>query len=305
MSAAVRQQVTVRVPATTANLGPGFDCLGLTLDLWNEAQFFLEGMEICVELSGEASTVLPRGENNLIVRGWKAYCQARGIAMPAGLRVRCHNAVPVSSGLGSSASAVLLGLLAAGAAYGAPLTNEEALALASALEGHADNAAAALWGGLVVIAAQESGWLVRKLPVPVLQAALVLPAFSLPTRTARAALPAQVPLRDATFNLGRAALVVEALRTGDLGLLGDAMDDRLHQPYRMALIPGALQAAQAGRAAGAAAVALSGAGPSLIAFTAGDPGPAACAMQAAFTQAGLESRAFSLRTTESGAHVTA
>jgi homoserine kinase len=307
MSAAEKQAiegakcVTVRVPATTANLGPGFDCLGLALDLWNEASFRLQGAGLCVEFSGESSADLPRDEQNMIFRGWHAFCQARGLAMPPGLLVRCNNAVPVSSGLGSSASAALLGLLGASAAYGQRLTDEEALAMAGALEGHADNAAAALLGGLVLIAAQNGGWLARKVEIPTLRLAVVLPAFHLPTHAARAALPAQVAMKDATYNLGRAALVVEALRSADLDLLGQVIEDRLHQPYRLPLIPGAVQAVAAGRAAGAA-VALSGAGPSLIAFTPGDPGPAAAAMQAAFAQAGLPSRAFLLKTTLLGAH---
>ena len=298
-----KQRVTVRVPATSANLGPGFDCLGLALDLWNEASFSLEGVGLCLEFSGEASEDLPRDEHNMIMRGWRAFSQARGLNMPRGLVVRCHNAVPISSGLGSSASAALLGLLGASAVYQQPLAAADALALAGTLEGHADNAAAALLGGLALIAAKEGGWIARKVEIPELHVAVVLPAFDLPTHAARAALPAQVALKDATYNLGRVALVVEALRTGDLDLLGRVMDDRLHQPYRLPLIPGAYQAVAAGRAAGAAAVALSGAGPSLIAFTPGDPGPAAAAMQAAFQQAGLSSRAFLLKTTSQGAPI--
>jgi homoserine kinase len=207
--------------------------------------------------------------------------------------------------MGSSAAAVLLGLLGAAALAGESLAREEALALAGRLEGHADNAAAALLGGLVIVAGQtaQGGWIIRQAAQPELRVAVALPAFRLSTRAARAALPAQVPLKDATFNVGRAALVVEALRAGDLDLLAQVMEDRLHQPYRLPLIPGAQQAWDAAKQAGAAAVALSGAGPSLIAFTQADPGPVCAAMAAAFEAAGLKARVFELKTSGLGAQV--
>ena len=175
--------------------------------------------------------------------------------------------------------------------------------MAIQLEGHPDNAAAALYGGLVVIVDQEEcGWLVRRFDLPAFQAALILPEIELPTQKARAALPKQVALNDAVYNIGRTGLVIEALRTGDMQLLTEVMDDRLHQPYRLPLIPGGAEAIAAAKRMGAAA-AISGAGPSVIAFTRGDPVSAGKAMLAEFRQAGVQSRMFLLQTTNRGAQL--
>ncbi len=299
--------VDVRVPATTANLGPGFDCLAMALDLWNECRFELAPAGFQVEISGEGAGRLANDERNLLIQAFTGLYQARGAALPAGLRVACRNAVPLGSGMGSSASAVVAGLLAANHFLGGPAGVDELLVLANELEGHPDNAAAALYGGLVVISHQTGGLLTRRFDVPALPAVIVLPDFGLPTREARAALPKQVTLKDAIFNLGRSALVVEALRSQDLDLLGQVMDDRLHQPYRLKLIPGAENALNAARQAGAAAAAISGAGPSLIAFLRpGSDGTAvAHAMQTAFRQAGLPSRAFALTASNQRAALSA
>ena len=159
-------QVRVRVPATTANLGPGFDCLGLTLDLWNETLFSLEGDGLRIELEGEGKGRLPLDRSNVMAYAFRHFCRTHGVPEPAGLRIHSCSAIPTSSGLGSSASAALLGLLAASALLQIPASPEELLALAAGMEGHADNAAAALHGGLVVILAQGDGWLVRRFDVP-------------------------------------------------------------------------------------------------------------------------------------------
>ncbi|RPJ51285.1 MAG: homoserine kinase, partial [Chloroflexi bacterium] len=175
--------------------------------------------------------------------------------------------------------------------------------LAARMEGHADNAAAALLGGLVIVASGKGAWLARQIPIPPRQVAVVVPKVDLSTHAARAALPEDIALKDVTYNLGRAMLVVEALRAGDLSLLSQAMDDRLHLPYRLPLIPGGQRALEAAYRAAARAVTISGAGPSLIAFTTGDPGPAGQAMSAAFQDAGVPSRTFLLQTTAHGAAV--
>lgn len=295
--------VRVRVPATSANLGPGFDCLGLALDLWNEAIFTLEGEGLHLQCNGEGHK-LPTDERNLVVQGLRFYYDTRGLPFPRGLTIHCQNGIPVGSGLGSSAAAALMGLLGAAALMRDPLETSEALALAARMEGHADNAAAALFGGLVIVAAGKGGWLVRHIEIPERQVAVVLPAVNLPTHAARAALPEEIAMKDVTYNLGRAMLVVEALRGGDLGLLSQAMDDRLHLPYRLPLIPGGQSAMDAAYHAGARAVTISGAGPSLIAFTDDSPAEAARAMTAAFEQHGIAARAFLLRGTSAGAQVT-
>ena len=296
--------VRVAFPATTANLGPGFDCLGLTIDLWNEAEFSLRGSELKIEVSGEGQGVLPLNADNMVVQAFHKFYQHFNLPVPAGLHIHLHNQIPSSSGLGSSASAVMLGLLAANALCGSPASQAELLNLGANMEGHSDNVAAGLLGGLVVSLKNEGIWLARRFDVPTLCAALVLPNIDLPTQVARAALPLSVPRADAVFNMGRALLVVEALRCGDLDLLGQMMQDRLHQPYRLPLINGAEAAIAAARGAGAGAVAISGAGPSLIAFCSGPSRPAGEAMAAAFAQAGVASRIFELRTTSRSAWTT-
>lgn len=294
--------ITVRVPATTANLGPGFDTLALALDLWNEASFTLQEGGLSIQVQGEGAHRLAQDRDNRVALAVEACYAQLGRTLP-GLSIRCTNHIPIGSGLGSSASAVLMGLLGANALCGEALSRAEILELAIRLEGHPDNAAAALYGGLAIIAQQEPGdWLVRRFNIPRWQAAVVLPGLDFPTGKARAALPKEVSRQDAVFNVGRTALVVEALRTGDLALLAQVMEDRLHQPYRLPLIPGAAHAVQAARQAGAVA-AISGAGPSIIAFTRDDPTLAGRAMAAEFRKAGIETRFFAVQSSNCGAEV--
>ncbi len=295
----------VKVPATTANLGPGFDALGLALDLWNEADFTPSqegGKPWSVEVSGEGAAVLPADATNLVAEVARRLFEQAGQAAPAGLRIRCANRIPLGSGLGSSAAAVVAGLVGANALLGDPLDQRAVLRLAAEIEGHPDNAAAALLGGLAVVISGGGDLIARKIEIPPLTVAVVVPEFALSTHAARAALPAAAPLGDAVFNLGRTALVVEALRTGDLELLGHAMQDRLHQPYRLKLIPGAEAALAAARQAGAAAAALSGAGPGVVAFGRAPLEPVSQAMLAAFLAAGLPARAWTLGVSTQGAH---
>lgn len=174
--------------------------------------------------------------------------------------------------------------------------------IAAELEGHADNAAAALYGGLVTILTDDQGELVvHKLDCAIKQLVIVLPDFRLPTTKARQALPEQVPLRDVVYNIGHSIMAVEALRTGNYDSLLQAMEDRIHQPYRTALIPGSQEALQAARNLGAPA-ALSGAGPGIIAFPQSNPEAIIAAMQQAFSDAGIASRAWRLNTTYTGIH---
>jgi homoserine kinase len=205
--------------------------------------------------------------------------------------------------MGSSAAATLTGLVAANALTDAKRSHEEILSLAAELEGHPDNVAPALLGGLVVSTMQEKTVLARKLPVAPMHVTVVLPDFHFPTKAARNSLPKQVDIKDAVHNIGRAVLVTEAFRTGDLRLLGDAMTDKLHQPYRLKLIPGAAAAMDAARQAGAAAVALSGAGPSLIAFSSKAETGIGESMKRAFQSAGLHARSFALKICNEGAIV--
>jgi homoserine kinase len=297
--------VIVRVPATSANLGPGFDTLGLALDLWNEAEF-QPAEKFSLQIEGEGVERLPANQKNLIVRSLEKVYQISGKPVPV-LSIHCRNRIPLGSGLGSSAAAVLTGLLAANALLASHLSEQEILDLAVEIEHHPDNAAAALYGGLVVSTLAAGRVLARKIPIetsaPPLCIIVVTPQFDFPTRKARALLPTHISRTDAVYNMSRAVLMTQALGRGDLVLLGKVMDDRLHQPYRLPLIPGARDAMQAAKLAGATAVALSGAGPSLIAFSENKDPQIGEAMKAAFDSAGLGARVFELGVSQHGAQV--
>ena len=258
--------ITIKVPATSANLGPGFDSLGLALDLWNETTF-TPANEFSVQVNGEGADRLSSGRNNLILRTAQRLAERSGKPLLP-FHAECINLIPLSSGMGSSSAAILTGLLAGNALLDSPLSQEDILNLASEMEGHPDNVASALLGGLVVATVNEGRVIAHQVPIGAdFHITIVLPDFYLPTKQARAALPKKVLIRDAVYNISRAVLITEAFRGGDLSLLGEAMSDKLHQPYRLPLIPGAQSAMDTASEAGASAVALSGAGPSVIAFS--------------------------------------
>ena len=297
--------ITIRVPATSANLGPGFDSLGLALDLWNETVIRL-AIEFTVQVKGEGAEKLSLGENNLIIRSAQKLADCAGKHLPP-FHVDCVNQIPLSSGLGSSAAAKLTGLLAANSLLGKPLSSAEILDLATEMEGHPDNVAPALLGGLVVSTMDSGSVVAHKIVgvenAPPLFITVVFPEFHLPTHESRTALPQQVSLKDAIHNISRAVLVTEAFRNGDMQLLGKAMTDTLHQPHRLPLIPGAQAAMDAAKAAGAAAAALSGAGPSVIAFSSKQDSAIGEAMKHAFEERGLQARIFPLKMSNHGAEI--
>ncbi|HUG33446.1 MAG TPA: homoserine kinase, partial [Anaerolineales bacterium] len=223
--------IVINVPATSANLGPGFDTLGLALDLWNQSSV-TPAKEFSVTVQGEGSERLASGKNNLIVRAAQKLAERTRKPLPP-FHVDCVNQIPLSSGLGSSSAAILTGLLAANALLEKRFSRDEILNLASEMEGHPDNAAPALLGGLVVSTMENNHVIARQIPIQLdVHVTVALPDFYLPTKQARAALPKKVSMRNAVHNISRTALVVEALRSGDYELLGKIMDDRLHQPYR-------------------------------------------------------------------------
>jgi homoserine kinase len=298
--------ITIKVPATSANLGPGFDSLGLALDLWNESTFE-RADDFAVHVEGEGEGKLAQGRNNMIIRAAQKLAEHVGKELPAFI-VHCINHIPTGSGMGSSAAATLTGLLAANALTESNLSQEEILCIASELEGHPDNVAPALMGGLVVSTLNEGKVIARKLPIAPMHITVVLPDFHFPTKEARNVLPQNITVKDAVHNISRAVLVTEAFRTGDLSLLGEAMTDVLHQPYRIPLIPGAEAAMDAMKAAGASAVALSGAGPSLIAFSQTESGipqgdAIGSAAKRAFETAGFSARIFQLGVSSRGAEI--
>jgi homoserine kinase len=275
--------VVVRAPASSANLGPGFDALGLALSLHDVTVARVTGGGLDLEVSGEGGETAAAGEAHLVVQAMRAAFDVLG-GQPPGLSLRSLNAIPHGRGLGSSAAAILTGILAARglAQDGADLLPDDAvLALAARLEGHPDNVAACLHGGLTISwtpcssgpgdgSAPPSPRVVRLPVLQEIQPVVFVAEESLATQTARGALPAAVPHRDAAANAARSALLVAALtRVPDV--LFDATQDFLHQPYRASVMPRTADLVRRLRAAGVAAV-VSGAGPSVLAFTvAGQP----------------------------------
>jgi homoserine kinase len=304
------QGVLVRVPATSANLGPGFDTLGLALSLHDEveARFTEAGLDI--EVSGEgAGDVADAGEKHLIVRAMRVAFDDLGLPQPPGLALRCVNRIPHGRGLGSSAAAIVAGLVAARALAGASTRPEDVLPLASALEGHPDNVAACLFGGLTIawVATDAAGppeaRAIRLDPLPeVLPVAFIAPE-PVSTKVARGLLPTTVPHADAARNAGRAALLIAALTARPDALL-DGTEDKLHQDYRAPAMPHSHDLLMRLRAAGVPAV-VSGAGPSVLAFLTEKTGqdPAKC-LDSIARQTGIDWHITPLVVERQGASVT-
>jgi homoserine kinase len=266
------RSIEVRVPASAANLGAGFDCFGLALELFLtvRATVLPQSSEpIFIDNRGEpGSENLPReAEKNLIVRAMRAAAERYGLRLPP-LRLNVHNGIPLTSGLGSSAAAIVTGITLCSALNDNAIPDDAALALAAELEGHADNVAAALHGGFVVTSIGADGKvLALRRPWPrEIRVLVVTPHATLETSQARAVLPTAVSRSDAVHNLQRAALFCAAIEEGRHNLLWEAMQDKLHQPYRAPLVPGLAEALATPRLPGLLGIALSGAGPSVIAL---------------------------------------
>lgn len=280
------ERVRVSVPASVANLGAGFDCLAAAVGVRAEITLARAGAPV-VAVSGAQ---VPQDASNLIYQSASAV--ARTVGYTGALELRAYFPIPLRGGLGSSAAAIVGGVVAAARLLEAPLDSSALLDLAVKLEGHPDNVAAALHGGVVVIARNDAGlrWsrITPMLPIGVV---LAVPSFEIETAAARRVLPGQVSLEDAVFNLGHAALLVTALSQGRADLVREALRDRLHQPYRAPLIPGFEAVVDAAAAAGAYGAVLSGSGPTVAALVPPAVAPAVGeAMQAAFAEAGVRSR---------------
>jgi homoserine kinase len=267
--------VLVRTPATSANLGPGFDSLGLALALYDDVEVEATGGGLTIEVDGEGAEVADRGERHLIVRVLRRTFDVlddlagSGPVRPDGLRLRCRNRIPHSRGLGSSSAAIVAGIVAARALHpaGKLLDDTGALRLATEIEGHPDNVAPCLAGGLTVAWTTPGGARSVRLEPQVRRVVAFVPEQRLATERARGLLPATVPHGDAAANAGRAALLVAALTGGlDAGVLLDATEDRLHQEYRAPAMPESAALVARLRDAGVPAV-ISGAGPTVLAFT--------------------------------------
>ncbi len=294
----------ILVPATTANLGPGFDCLGMALALYNEIEVTLlaapsDSIAI-VEIEGEGASELPCDDRNMIVYGMHRVFARAGITPPL-FTLKTINHIPMMSGLGSSSAAIVGGIVAGNELIGNVFSRDDLLTLATEMEGHPDNVGPALLGGLIVAVATESLPIVAQVEVPPLQVVIVTPDLQVSTDEARRMLPSMLSRHDAIYNIGRAALVVQALSKGDFDLLGRAMDDRLHQPYRKHLIKGYDDVVSAAKAAGASAVAISGSGPTLIAFAPDRHQAIAHEMQQAFAVHEINARAWVLEVDRLGA----
>lgn len=296
-------QLKVTVPATSANLGPGFDAIGVALTLRNEFTFSDEGdVPLSIDVNGEGEERIYRDERNLVVVAAERIFDLVG-QRPKNLSIQIANDVPAASGMGSSSTAIIGGMLGANELTDSQLSRSQILNLAAQLEGHPDNVMPALLGGLAVGVLEDGIVTGERFALPDYKVVIVLPKHDTMTKEARAILPQMVSLGDAVANIGRTALLIQALQLRHFDKLRTAMQDRLHQPYRVPAIPGMTAAFAAAYDAGAAGVAMSGAGPSLIAFAENDHAAIATAAQAAFTEAGIPSRQWVLDVDTLGAVV--
>jgi homoserine kinase len=301
----IGQGVVVHVPATTANLGPGFDCLGAALELDNvfEMRCIPGGSErFDLIIEGSEGSHLRGGPDNLVYRSAQRVWREAGLE-PVALEARVRLAVPPARGLGSSATAIVAGLMGANALAGEPLSTEKLLELAIDIEGHPDNVVPSLVGGLCMTAkAASQRWRVIRCEwSQAVQAVVAIPAIRLTTSEARRAMPKAIPIPDAVSNLGALTLLLQGLRSGNGDLISDGMHDRLHEPYRWGLIQGGRAVREAALAAGAWGCVISGAGPSLLALCRAEVGDAVrTAMVEAWRREGVESRGESLGLQTSG-----
>ncbi|HNZ38505.1 MAG TPA: homoserine kinase [Candidatus Latescibacteria bacterium] len=284
---------SIRVPATTANLGPGFDCFGLALQRYLNLFVTVRGEKGAwhITLHGEGAGILPRDRTNLIYRALVLGSEVDAESLP-GIAIRMENAIPLARGQGSSAAAIVAGMAAAQLLTTGKIDPDQLINRATLVEGHSDNVAAAVKGGLVLTRESPSGVAIR--PIPTRDGALfvsAVPEFELTTHTSRSVLPQQVPLGDAVFNLRAAAWMASAWAAGDWEAVGNAMEDRLHQPYRAPLIPGFDDVCRAARAAGALGACLSGSGPAIVALALHSSDAVARAMEQAWAKHGITSRA--------------
>lgn len=255
--------INIRIPATSANLGAGFDALGLALTYYNYVE--MEESDV-IDISSADNIKIPQDENNLIYISAKDLYNVCGKKLQ-GLKIVQTNNIPMARGLGSSSACIIAGLVGANTMLGNPLTKDDLVDLAAQIEGHPDNTAPALLGGIVtaVFDGKKVHW-VKQEVFTKLKFVAIIPDFELKTEKARACLPKEIPHKDAVYNLSRAALFSASLLTGKFENLRTAVHDRLHQPYRMSLIPNAREVFDIAYNHGAYGVYLSGAGPTIMAI---------------------------------------
>ena len=260
--------ITIRVPATTANLGAGFDCIGAALSMYNEFTFTpIDTADLVIAVQGLEAAKVDTGASNLAYQAFlKLY--ARIDRTPPVIQLEIHLGVPLARGLGSSATAIVGGLLGANALAGNPLSQTEVMQLAIEMEGHPDNVVPARIGGCRLAATAASGWAIADIPwhdsiVPV----VAIPDFELSTTAARNVLPTEYSRADAIFNTAHLGLMIRGLETGNAQWLTAGLTDKIHQPYRQKLITGYADVESAVIAVGGYGMVISGAGPTLLAIT--------------------------------------
>ena len=302
----LNRTIRVRVPGTSANCGPGFDAIGVACTIYNDLELTLKGEEgIAVGVEGEGADNIPCDERNIVLRAIRTILKRANLEDEVkGFCIRMKNHIPLSRGLGSSAAAIVAGLKAANALIGNRFSRRELLQMATNIEGHPDNVAPAIFGGFTISVVTrgrvECFSLMPRMP---LKLVVAVPEFPLSTRLARSVLPEQVNMKDAVYNVSRAALLVAALTKGQPRFLRNAFADALHQPYREKLIPGMKDVFRAARRSGALGASLSGAGPCLIAYTLEDEEAVGQAMVEAFAKHEVEARALQLSLDAHGARV--
>ncbi|MCA6085066.1 homoserine kinase [Candidatus Endomicrobiellum agilis] len=267
-------KIKIRVPSTTANLGPGFDVFGTALSLYNEfeTEYVPDSKETSFILEGEGKDSLPKGEKNLVWQSMQETFKFLGESKYnlRNLNIKINAGVPLSRGLGSSASAIVGGIALANALCEDKLDKSQIADLGVKIEGHPDNIVPAVFGGLCICSKDETGDrnAIVHLPIPKLKAVLCVPAFELKTERARRILPESLDLKDVVFNISRVAMLTAAFCSGDYLLLKQGMRDKIHQPYREKMIPAMNEVFEAAVSAGAYGAFLSGSGPTLAAFCA-------------------------------------
>ena len=261
--------VRVRVPASSANMGPGFDCLGVALNMYNEAEFIPIDSGLEIEIMDEAYFI-PRGENNFVYKGFKRVFDELGQKV-CPIHIKLWSNIPVTRGLGSSSSSIVLGLMGANALTGEKLSKSELLSLACEIEGHPDNVAAALMGGFTVACSDGGEVVCSKTDVSDnLHFAAMIPDFYLQTKKARMVLPNMIPFRNATYTIAHSSLIVSAFTSGNYSLLTMGVKDRLHQRYRFSKVRSGEFISRSMRRNGALCSYLSGAGPTIMVIVEGD-----------------------------------
>lgn len=279
--------IEIRVPASTSNLGPGFDTVGLAVELYNTFTFKPCLDDLVITIEGHGAEELETGPDNRTYRSFATVFHSFGTDVPPA-HIHHHNEVPLARGLGGSATAVLAGVMAAYAFLGKEPTTDEILAQSTKIENHPDNLTPSLVGGLTVSIMKPGSIVYLKVPVPPqLTSVVYIPGVPMLTGQARQVLPKQVPLEDAVFNLQALAMFVAAMATGSLDKLAMAMEDHLHQPYRTRLLPGMNDVFKAALDAGACGVALSGAGSGIFALVVDSADEVAQAMTEAGGRYGL------------------